>query len=194
LKSLSKIAVIVTMMGLLVSCSAEKKSEEQLYAEAHTNSLKGNFNDAIETYKKILRLYPKSPTSYRALFLMGLAYAKDLKDEKSAETVFRKFSDKYPDGEELLYNEAQNFSEQGDFTSAIKTYEQILKLYPESPHACRAQFLIGFVYSENLKKPDRAKEVYEKVIEKYPDCDLADDARFMLKLMESDSLPGDLTE
>jgi TolA-binding protein len=179
---------------LLVSCSSEKKSEEQLYAEAHVNSLKGNFNDAIETYKKILRLYPNSPTSHRALFLMGLAYAKDLKDEKSAETVFKKFSEKYPNGEELLYNEAQDFSEQGDFTSAIKTYERILKLYPESPHACRAQFLIGFVYSENLKKPDQAKEVYEKVIEMYPDCDLADDARFMLKLMVSDSLPGDLSE
>jgi TolA-binding protein len=194
LKSLSQIAVFVAVTGLLVSCSAEKKSEEQLYAEAHASSLKGDFNSAIDTYKKILRVYPKSPTSYRALYLMGLVYAKDLKDEKGAETIFKKFSEKYPNGEELLYNEAQSFSEKGDFTSAIKTYEQLLRLYPESLHACRAQFLIGFVYSENMKKPDKAKEVYEKVIETYPDCDLADDAKFMLKLIASDSLPGDLTE
>ncbi len=194
MKSLSKVALFVAVSGLLVSCSAEKKSEEQLYAEARANSLKGDFNSAIETYKKILKLYPKSPTSYRALFLMGLIYAKDLKDERGAETIFKKFSEKYPNGEELLYNEAQSFSEKADFTSAIKTYEQLLRLYRESPHACRAQFLIGFVYSENLKKPDKAKEIYEKVIETYPDCDLADDAKFMLRLLASDSLPGDLSE
>ena len=194
MKSFSKIVVFMTVVGLLLSCSSEKKTEEQLYAEAYANSLKGDFNSAIDAYKKILRLYPKSPTSYRALFLMGLVYDKDLKDEKGAETIFKKFSEKYPNGEELLYNEAQSFSERGDFTSTIKTYEQLLKLYPESPHACRAQFLIGFVYSENLKKPDKAKEVYEKVIETYPDCDLADDAKFMLRLLASDSLPGDLSE
>ncbi len=194
MKSLSKIAVLAAVAGLVVSCSGEKKSEEQLYAEAHASSLKGDFNSAIDTYKKILRLYPKSPTSYRALFLMGLVYDNDLKDENGAETIFKKFSEKYPNGEELLYNEAQSFLEKGDFTSAIKTYEQILKLYPESRHSCRAQFLIGFVYSENLKKPDKAKEIYEKVIETYPDCDLADDAKFMLRLLESDSLPGDLSE
>ena len=194
MKNFSKIVTFMTVVGLLLSCSSEKKSEQQLYAEAQAYSKKGNFNDAIEVYRKILKLYPDSQNSYRALFLMGLVYSKDLKDEKKAETIFQKFSEKYPNGEELLYNEAQSFSEKGDFPSAIKTYEEILKLYPESVHSCRAQFLIGFVYSENLKKPDKAKEVYQKVIEKYPDCDLADDAKFMLELMASDSLPGGLTE
>ena len=90
--------------------------------------------------------------------------------------------------EEQLYAEAQAYSEKGDFTSAIKTYEEILKLYPESPNSYKAQFLTGFVYSENLKDYNKAKEVYEKVIKKYPDCDLADDAKVMLESMGSDSL------
>jgi TolA-binding protein len=184
----------MTVVGLLLSCSSEKKSEQQLYAEADAYSEKGDFNDAIKIYRKILKLYPKSPTSYRALFLMGLVYAQDLKDDRKAETVFQKFLEKYPNGEELLYNEAQSFSEKGDFTSAIGTYERILKLYPESSYSYKAQFLIGFVYSENLKDYDKAKEVYEKVIEKYPDCDLADDAKFMLESMGGGSLPESLTE
>jgi outer membrane protein assembly factor BamD (BamD/ComL family) len=91
--------------------------------------------------------------------------------------------------EEELYTQAQNYSEQGDFQSAIKTYEEILKLYPESPLAYKARFLIAFVYSENLKDTDKAKENYQKVIEEYPDCDLADDAQYMLQTMENDSLP-----
>ncbi len=91
--------------------------------------------------------------------------------------------------EEELYTQAQDYSQKGDFQSAIKTYEEILKLYPDSPRAYKAQFLIGFVYSENLKDYEKAREVYKKVIEKYPDCDLADDAQYMLKTMGKDSLP-----
>ncbi len=92
--------------------------------------------------------------------------------------------------EEELYTEAQDYSEKGDFQSAIKTYEEILKVYPDSPRACKAQFLIGFVYSENLKDYEKASENYRKVIEKYPDCDLADDARYMLETMEKGSIPN----
>jgi TolA-binding protein len=94
--------------------------------------------------------------------------------------------------EEQLYAEAQAYSEKGEFTSAIKTYEEILRLYPESPNSYKAQFLIGFVYSENLKDYNKAKEVYEKVIKNYPDCDLADDAKVMLESMGSDSLQKNL--
>jgi outer membrane protein assembly factor BamD (BamD/ComL family) len=91
--------------------------------------------------------------------------------------------------EEELYTQAQNYSEQGDFQSAINTYEEILKLYPDSPLAYKARFLIAFVYSENLKNKDKARENYQKVIDKYPDCDLADDAQYMLKTLEEDNLP-----
>ena len=91
--------------------------------------------------------------------------------------------------EQTLYTEAQNFSEKGDFQSAIKTYEDILKLYPESSRAYKAQFLIAFVYSENLKDYPKAKVNYEIVMEKYPLCDLVDDAQYMLRTMENDTLP-----
>lgn len=91
--------------------------------------------------------------------------------------------------EQILYTDAQNFSEKGDFQSAIKTYEDILKLYPDSPRAYKAQFLIAFVYSENLKDYPKAKANYEIVIERYPNCDLVDDAQYMLKTMENDTLP-----
>jgi len=91
--------------------------------------------------------------------------------------------------EEELYTEAQDYSEKGDFQSAIKIYKEILKLYPDSPRAYKAQFLIGFVYSENLKDYKKARENYRMMIEKYPECDLADDAQYMLKTMAKDSLP-----
>jgi len=91
--------------------------------------------------------------------------------------------------EQELYTRAQEFSEKGDFQSAIQTYQDILKAYPDSPRAYKAQFLIGFVYSENLKDYENARVNYQKVIEKYPDCDLADDARYMLENLQQDNPP-----
>ena len=91
--------------------------------------------------------------------------------------------------EQDLYTDAQNCSERGEFEMAIDTYERILEVYPESPRAYKAQFLIGFVYSENLKDQQKAKENYQKVIDDYPDCDLADDARYMIEMMETGSEP-----
>ena len=91
--------------------------------------------------------------------------------------------------EQDLYTDAQNCSERGEFETAIDTYERILEVYPDSPRAYKAQFLIGFVYSENLKDQQKAKENYQKVIDNYPDCDLADDARYMIEMMETGSEP-----
>jgi TolA-binding protein len=91
--------------------------------------------------------------------------------------------------EEELYTLAQEYSEKGDFQSAIETYQELLKAYPDSPLAYKAQFLIGFVYSENLKDQENAKINYQKVIHDYPDCDLADDARYMLEIMDKGSVP-----
>lgn len=91
--------------------------------------------------------------------------------------------------EQDLYTDAQNHSEDGNFESAIDTYENLLELFPDSPKAYKAQFLIGFVYSENLKDQQKAKENYLKVIDDYPECDLADDARYMIEMMETGAEP-----
>jgi outer membrane protein assembly factor BamD (BamD/ComL family) len=192
LKNLFIIMVCLVIGGVVWSCSSEKKSEEQLYTEANQAKEKGNFREATDIYQRILRLYPESPKSSQILVSLGLIYAQNLKDDKSADRFFQEFSKKYPDGEKLLYDQAQSLSEKGDFVSAVKIYEEILKLFPQSPNSYKAQFSMGFVYSENLKNYAKAKEAYEKVLEKYPHCDLADDAQFMLQSMENDSLSGNL--
>jgi TolA-binding protein len=91
--------------------------------------------------------------------------------------------------EQELYSLAQQYSEKGDFQSAIRTYQDILKDYPRSPRACKAQFLIGFVYSENVKDYDHARIAYQLVIDNYPDCDLVDDARYMLENLQQEATP-----
>jgi len=166
-----------------------KRNTQKLIVQPLANEiLKGKFkpDDKIKIGIKKSRLFLykkkevrklKNVTSIMAMLIIGSLIFSCSSDSKSKKT------------EEELYTEAQNYSENKDFQSAIKTYEEILKAYPDSPRVYKAQFLMGFVYSENLKDYEKARENYRKVIEKYPDCDLADDAKYMLETMEQDSLP-----
>lgn len=88
-----------------------------------------------------------------------------------------------PKTEQELYTLAQNAGEKGEWKEAVKIYQKILRTYPKSSNCHKAMFMIGFIYSEQLKDYKKAKEVFQKMIEKYPNCDLSDDAKFMMENM-----------
>ena len=90
--------------------------------------------------------------------------------------------------EEKLYTLAQEAQSLGKSDDAIKYYQEILATYPESENNYKAQFMIGYVYAEQLKDYDRAKEAFSTVIERYPDCDLAESAKWMIENVGQDSL------
>ena len=85
-----------------------------------------------------------------------------------------------PKTEEELYTMAQEAMNKGNSQEALKYYQQILKDYPQSTNNYKAQFMIGYVYSEQLKDTVKAKEAYQKVIEQYPNCDLVESAKWMM--------------
>ncbi|MCP4548868.1 MAG: hypothetical protein GY835_20640 [bacterium] len=66
----------------------------------------------------------------------------------------------------------------------IKHYEQIVERFQDSEHADRAQFMIGFVYSEELRDNERSRAAFERFAELFPDSDLMEDARYMLEAIE----------
>ncbi|MFC1586182.1 tetratricopeptide repeat protein [Fibrobacterota bacterium] len=80
---------------------------------------------------------------------------------------------------------AQVYVEQEKYRDALAEYRRILYLFPQSPNNYKAQFMIGFIYAENLKKDDLAIEAFKELLAKYPECDLADDADWMLRNIES---------
>ncbi len=86
-----------------------------------------------------------------------------------------------PKTEEELYTMAQEALNKGNSQDALKYYQQILKEYPQSSNNYKAQFMIGYVYSEQLNDTLKAKEAYRKVIEQYPNCDLVESARWMME-------------
>ncbi len=79
-----------------------------------------------------------------------------------------------------LFEQAQGTS---DAVARIKLYEQIVETYGESKFAAQAQFMIGFVYAEELKDEPKARAALEQVIARYPQSELVDSARWMLENM-----------
>ena len=76
-----------------------------------------------------------------------------------------------------LFDFAQNSS---DPHQRIEAFQQIVDKFPDDKVAPEAQFMIGFVYAEEIKDIVMADRAFTAVIEKYPDSQMAQTARWML--------------
>lgn len=111
------------------------------------------------------------------------------KNKEKAGELLDRILDTYPDcklGDEVCLTKAQLFISDKKFREAIWEYRKLLRLFPKSKHCDKSQFMIGYVYSENIKDQEKAKIAFRKVIDLYPKSDLADDAEFMIKNMGKD--------
>lgn len=194
--SIFKILVVFSCLICLVLSCGKTKTEEELMSEAEGALKEGNPKVALRAYKDLIRLHPESPNLGRVQILIGTVYLDHYNDEEKMKEAWDEAKKIAPDFdlERGLYNEAQELQNHGNPELAVRIYQKIIELFLESPLKYQAEFLIGFVYSEQLKDYDRAKEAFQKVIDRYPDCDLVDDAEFMLETMGSDSLAPEFEE
>jgi hypothetical protein len=68
----------------------------------------------------------------------------------------------------------------------IDYYQKLVEKFGDSEQADRAQFMIGFVYSEELQDSSRATTAFERFLELYPESDLAKDADYMIKSLSGE--------
>lgn len=72
----------------------------------------------------------------------------------------------------------------------IEYYRALVKKYPTYERADEAQFMVGFVYSEELHDFELAKQEYELLLKNYPNSDVKESALYMLQNMgRGGSLP-----
>lgn len=64
---------------------------------------------------------------------------------------------------------------------AVKTYESLLKAYPQSFYADKALFQLGRIHEEKLHSPEKAISCYQRLINDYPKSLYARDARARLR-------------
>ena len=193
--SIFRILIIMPCLVFLILSCGKTKTEEELMSEAENALKENNPKVAVKAYKDIIRLHPQSPNLGRIQTLIGIVYLNH-NDEDKMKQAWDEVKTIAPDYdlEKGLYDEAQELQNHDKPELAVKIYQKILQRFPDSPIKYQAQFLIGFVSSEQLKNYDQAKEAFQRVIEGYPDCDLVDDAQFMLETMGSDSLTPEFEE
>jgi EpsD family peptidyl-prolyl cis-trans isomerase len=81
-------------------------------------------------------------------------------------------------------------TETQDPTDKIEYYRALLRKYPTYERADEAQFMIGFVFSEDLHDFEKAKPEYQKVLDNYPASSLRESVQYMLQNMGHGALPN----
>jgi outer membrane protein assembly factor BamD (BamD/ComL family) len=92
-----------------------------------------------------------------------------------------------------MFNEAQALTSPD---ARIAAYRRLLTEYPDSDVAAKAQFMVGFIYSEELKNYDEAEKAFKELLRRYPKAELAASAQWMLGHMRTEDAPAfsDTTE
>jgi len=86
-----------------------------------------------------------------------------------------------------LFKEAQ---EAGAPADRIARYRALLQEHPQSDVSAQAQFMIGFIYSEELRNYDEAEKEFRRLLQNYPKSELAASAQWMVDHMRTEDAPS----
>ncbi len=85
------------------------------------------------------------------------------------------------------FNEAQALTAP---QARIDAYEKLLRDYPDSEVSPQAQFMVGFINSEELKSYDAADKAFHELLRRWPKAELASSAKWMIEHMRSEEAPA----
>jgi parvulin-like peptidyl-prolyl isomerase len=117
-----------------------------------------------------------------------LTIYRDLLDSLKAVQKVTMYEDNMDQFYFLQMDDAELFEiaqRQSDGIRKRKLYEQIILRYSDSEHAPEAQFMIGFVSTEELDDDAGAIEAFERFLSDYPDHEMASSASMMLEELKS---------
>lgn len=77
----------------------------------------------------------------------------------------------------------------GPAPARIDAYRRVVQEYPDSPVSPQAQFMIGFINSEELKNYEEANKAFRELLVRYPKSELAESARWMVEHMRTEEAP-----
>jgi tetratricopeptide (TPR) repeat protein len=169
------ILVLSVLIFIFSSCATLKKEQvvevpktvneqQKVEKSAKTDYDNGNYIDAINNLKALLKKFPKNPVYWGQL---GSAYAQ--LNEFNYSIFAYQNSIKYdPKNVKAMYNLSVIYGEKGNTEDAKKVLKSALKLDPKNP---LLQASLGNVMIDE-QKYDKAKVLYERIVEVKPDFDI----------------------
>jgi len=97
---------------------------------------------------------------------------------------YETYAQKFPKSDNAalyLYKAGEVARSSGDMRRSVSLLEQLYEGYRSYEKAPQALFLAGFVYENDLKNLDKAKEIYSTFMKKYPDHELSASVKFSLE-------------
>lgn len=91
--------------------------------------------------------------------------------------------------EEAIFNDAKKLQEALKTSEAVVKYEELINSYPKGTYASKAQFMVGFLYANDLKDYPKAKKAYEDFLKNYStvaDSGMVVSAKWELKYLGKD--------
>ena len=86
-----------------------------------------------------------------------------------------------------LFTEAQGA---GGPEQRIAAYRKVFETWPDADLAPQAAFMVGFIYSEELKNYDEAEKAFRELLSKYQKSELAASATWMVEHMRTEEAPN----
>ncbi len=148
-------------------------------------------DSAVALFDTLLTRFPDDPNKPRAWYVLAhVAAARDsVAGTPVADSLYRLIIRDYPktgfaaearrilglppivialDSAEASYHESEQLLLKGDYQTAIDTLRAIVRSYPRSPFASRAQYAAGWLYEEKLSQTDSAIIMYRRLLKNYP--------------------------
>jgi tetratricopeptide (TPR) repeat protein len=132
----------------------------------------GKYDEAIIQYRKLLDEFPGGKLRGQAQLQIAKALFEK-GDPRGAIVEFKRAVIFYPDEvgvqSEALLGLAEGYRQAGEVELALKSVEELIGRFPDSPTAADAQFIMGDIYDRNLKVRDYHKALlaYRKLVERY---------------------------
>ncbi|MEW6511543.1 MAG: tetratricopeptide repeat protein [Bacteroidota bacterium] len=169
--------------------------EEKL--ASNENELAGLFyatiglpDSAERRYRNVVAIRPDGPLVPRALFTLAQIYSRDTTGSRGrVDSIYHAIIERFPGSEfaaesrrllglpvqkqildpaEQSYTLGESLMVAGKNLAAIATFRTIVERYPASPFSSRALYAAGWLYENELDRPDSALATYERLITRYP--------------------------
>ena len=167
-------------------------TKEGLFYRAKSYFALKKYLEALQSYKELIELYPKSDLAKFAYYGMGdvLYFSGDFKGALYRYEIFLK---KYPRSELKDYAKfklAVCYHNQGDYLTAIE-YLKPLLVHKDRFLASHSNYVLGQCY-QGMENYDEAIRAYQRVSSNYPNQRVA--ALASLRLGRAYALKGDSTQ
>jgi len=120
----------------------------------------GKYDQAIESFKRVVEKYP---SNYEGYYNLGLSYMKK-KETDSAITALEKAAELNPQSLEVVFALGESYFVKGDIEKALQSFSRAVELKPDS---ATAHYDFGLA-NYKLNKNEEALAQFDKAIELNP--------------------------